>query len=94
MRGIALSPRDCRMYFCLGNEYQALSRFKEALDAYKKAVRNKNDGSRCSEAYKEMGNIYFNDIKDAPKARDCYAKYLKAGGKDEKIVEVVNSIKG
>jgi tetratricopeptide (TPR) repeat protein len=94
MRGITLSPKDGRMYFCLGNEYQALSRFKEALDAYKKAVRNKNDESRCSEAYKEMGNIYFNDIKDVSKARDCYAKYLKAGGKDEKIVQVVNSIKG
>jgi tetratricopeptide (TPR) repeat protein len=93
LRGIALNPKDGRLYFCLGNQYKALSKFQEAIHAYKKSMQNRNDETRFFMAYKEMGNIYCNDIKDPSKAKECYKKYLKAGGKDETRVQVENSLK-
>lgn len=94
MRGLELNPRNAQLYFGLGHEYRALSKFKESLAAYKKSVSNKIDEGRFLNAYKEMGNIYLYGIKDTARARDCYNKFIKAGGKDDKVVQLVNTLKG
>ena len=93
LRGISLNPKDGRLYFCLGNQYKALLKFQEAIHAYRKSVQSRDDETKFFMAYKEMGNIYCNDVKDSSKAKECYKKYLKAGGKDETVVQVVNSLK-
>jgi tetratricopeptide (TPR) repeat protein len=70
-----------------------MSKFKEAVDAFKKCVSNKIDEKRYADAYKNIGNIYFSDLKDQGKAKEFFNKYVKAGGKDAKVEELLKGMK-
>jgi tetratricopeptide (TPR) repeat protein len=93
LHGLDLSPKNAALYYGLGYEYRALSKFKEAVEAFKKSVSNKNDEKRYIDAYKNIGNIYYYDLKDQGKAKDFFNKYIKAGGKDEKVNALLNNSK-
>ena len=40
-----------------------------------------------------MGDIYFYELKDGKEAKKYYQKYMKSGGRDEKVVQFVTSMK-
>jgi tetratricopeptide (TPR) repeat protein len=92
-RGLELSPKNGSLAYGLGNEFRVLAQYKEAVDAYKKSVRNKTDEKRFFEAYKNIGDIYFYDFKNPEKAKAFYKKYVKFGGRDESVVSFVNTAK-
>jgi tetratricopeptide (TPR) repeat protein len=91
LRGIDFYPKDADLHFGLGQEYWALSKFKEAVEAFKKSTNDKRDENRLTEAYKNIGDIYNFNIKEPGKAKEFYMKYVKIGGKDEKVIQLVNS---
>ena len=93
LHGLEINPKYTALYFGLGHEYRALSKFKEAVEAFKKCVSNKNDEKRYTDAYKNIGDIYYYDLKDPGKAKDFYNKFIKAGGKDAKVEELLKGMK-
>jgi tetratricopeptide (TPR) repeat protein len=93
LHGLEINSKYTALYFGLGFEYRALSKFKEAVEAFKKCVSNKIDEKRYVDAYKNIGNIYYSDLKDQGKAKDFFTKYVKAGGKDAKVEELLKGMK-
>jgi tetratricopeptide (TPR) repeat protein len=93
LHGLEINPKYTALYFGLGYEYRAMSKFKEAVEAFKKCVSNKIDEKRYIDAYKNIGNIYYSDLKDPGMAKDFFNKYLKAGGKDAKVEELLKGMK-
>jgi len=93
LHGIEVSPKYTALYFGLGHEYRAVGKFKESIESFKKCVSNKADEKRYIDAYKIIGNIYYSDLKDNGKAKEFLNKYIKAGGKDDKVNEMLSSIK-
>lgn len=92
-RGLELNPKNAELAYGLGHELRAMMQFSDAIEAYKKSVRTRNDEKRFFSAYKDIGDIYFYDLKNPEKARDYYKKYMKSGGKDEAVVSMVNGLK-
>jgi tetratricopeptide (TPR) repeat protein len=92
-RGLELNPKNGALAYGLGNEFRIMMQFAESIDAFKKSVRNRNDEKRFFEAYKNIGDIYFYDLKNPEKAKDFYKKYMKFGGRDETVVSLVNTLR-
>jgi tetratricopeptide (TPR) repeat protein len=92
-RGLELYPKNPALAYGLGHELSAMMQFNDAIEAFKKSVRTRSDEKRFFEAYKDIGDIYYYDLKNPEKAKDFYKKYMKFGGKDETVVSMVNSAK-
>jgi tetratricopeptide (TPR) repeat protein len=92
-RGLELNPKNAELAYGLGHELRVMMQFGDAIEAYKKSVRTRSDEKRFFSAYKDIGDIYFYDLKNPEKAKDYYKKYMKSGGKDEAVVSMVNGLK-
>jgi tetratricopeptide (TPR) repeat protein len=92
-RGLELNPKNGALAYGLGRELRVMLQFDDAIASLKKSVKSRNDEKRFFSAYKDIGDIYFYDLKNPDKARDWYKKYIKSGGKDETIVSLVNENK-
>ena len=92
-RGIELNPKNASLCYGLGRELRVMMQFNEAIEVFRKSVRNKDDEKQFYAAYKDIGDIYYYDLKNPEKAKDFYKKYMKFGGKDETVVSLVNSAK-
>ena len=89
-KGLFYYPKNFRMYYALAHEYRLLADISEAVSAYKKAIKTSHD--EYAEAYRDLGDIYFYELKDGKEAKKYYQQYMKNGGKDEKIVQCVASM--
>jgi len=65
--------------------------FNDAIEAFKKSVKTRDNEKQFFIAYKDIGDIYYYDLKNPEKAKDFYKKYMKFGGKDETVVSFVNA---
>jgi tetratricopeptide (TPR) repeat protein len=92
-RGLELHPQNALLAYGLGHELSVMMLFNDAIKAYKKSVKTKNDEKQFFKAYKDIGDIYYYDLKNPEKAKDFYKKYMKFGGKDETVVSMVNGMK-
>jgi protein O-GlcNAc transferase len=92
-RGLELNPKNATLSYGLGRELRDMMQFAEAIKAFKKSVRTRNDEKRFFEAYRNIGDIYYYDLKNPDKAKDFYKKYMKFGGKDEAVATLVNGMK-
>jgi Flp pilus assembly protein TadD, contains TPR repeats len=93
-KGLSCCPENARLYYALGHEYRLLAQIGDAVNAYKKAVKfSKDDDAGAAEAYRELGDICFYELKDSKEAKKYYQKYMKSGGTDEKVVQFVASMK-
>ena len=93
-KGLSYYPKNAQLYYALAHEYKLLAQISDAVNAYKKAIKiSKDDDAEDSEAYRELGDIYFYELKDSKEAKKYYEQYMKSGGKDEKVVQFVTSMK-
>jgi tetratricopeptide (TPR) repeat protein len=83
-RGLEYHPDDTAIFFMLGQEYTFTDSYKEAISYFKKAL--KKGKGKPVEAFRYIGNIYFDKLVDNKKAKEYYKKYVKAGG-DESVVK-------
>eukprot|EP00826_Nyctotherus_ovalis_P007188 TRINITY_DN11779_c0_g1_i5.p1 TRINITY_DN11779_c0_g1~~TRINITY_DN11779_c0_g1_i5.p1 ORF type:complete len:418 (-),score=110.98 TRINITY_DN11779_c0_g1_i5:86-1339(-) len=70
----ALNPNDPVPYFFLGVTFRGKGENKKAIDAYMKALELNPDYPDC---LFNLGNIFFEFMKNLPKAEECYRKALK-----------------
>jgi len=84
-RGLQYFPEDTTLHFMLGEEYTFTNQYKEAIEAFKKSLKYGKNGP--VEALRLIGDIYYDYMADANKARDYYKKYVKAGGKEQKSLD-------
>ena len=92
--GLSYCPHNARLYYALAHEYRLLAQIGDAVKAYKKAIDVSNeDYAEVAEAYRDLGDIYFYELKDGKEAKKYYQKYMKSGGRDEKVVQSVASMK-
>ena len=84
-RGIEYHPDDTDLYFCLGKELAVTDSYKDAVEAYKTAL--KKGKGKPIEAFMYIGNIYYENLVNNKKAKEYYKKYMKAGGSKPEITE-------
>ncbi|MBN1760503.1 MAG: tetratricopeptide repeat protein [Chitinispirillaceae bacterium] len=84
-RGTEYHPDDTNLYFMLGRELALTDNYKEAIEAYKKAL--KIGKGKPVEAFMHIGNIYYDKLVNNRKAKEYYRKYVKAGGNKPEITE-------
>lgn len=84
-RGLQYHGDDTSLYFMLGKEYVRSDKYKPALKAFKKAL--KEGKGHPIEAFRWIGNIYFEKLVNTRKAKSYYKKYVKAGGKESEVAE-------
>jgi tetratricopeptide (TPR) repeat protein len=89
-KGLTYFPKNAQLYYSLAHEYRLLTQITEAVSAYKKAISNSKD--EYADAYRDLGDLYNNELKDPKEAKKFYQKYMKSGGKDEKVVQFVNRV--
>jgi len=90
-RGLELTPKNASLSYGLGRELRAMLQFNDAIEAFKKSVKTRDNEKQFFIAYKDIGDIYYYDLKNPEKAKDFYKKYMKFGGKDETVVSFVNA---
>ena len=84
-RGLQYHGDDTSLYFMLGKEYARTDKYKLAVKSFKKAL--KRGKGRPIEAFRWIGNIYYDKMVNRGKAKSYYKKYVKAGGKETEVVE-------
>ena len=85
--GLQAHPKDATLCFLLGNEYQKIDQYDLAINSYQDALRlGKNNQI---EALRMIGNIYYNNLVNDKKAQEFYKRYVKAGGKNDDVSEVM-----
>jgi tetratricopeptide (TPR) repeat protein len=87
--GIKYNKNSAALYFALGHEYRFLQRYDDAVDVYLRSA--KIDEVKCKDAYRFVGLIYYNQ-KDEKKAKKYFEIYIKAGGKDPKVIQILKKI--
>ncbi|MBD3320392.1 MAG: tetratricopeptide repeat protein, partial [Chitinivibrionales bacterium] len=88
--GLAHNPQSAQLNYIAGHEYAALGQFQKAITAYTAALES--DGDSFIEAYRHIGNIYYNHLNDNGNAKDNYRKYIKAGGENVEARQILNKI--
>jgi tetratricopeptide (TPR) repeat protein len=73
------------LYLELGHRYRALQRYDDAEKAYKKAMRKSDRDNH--EAFKALGDLYFENMDDPDKAKRFYKKYTRAGGDKIEVLQ-------
>ncbi len=87
--GLRYAPESGRLLLLLGQQYEAVKEYEDALDAFDDAA--KHDSRLAARAYKEMGDIYFRK-KDARNAKKYYEKHLDAGGNDPSAKQALRKL--
>jgi len=85
---IHLDPQDPIPYFFLGITYRGKGENKKAIDSYTKALELNPKYSDC---LFNLGNIYFEFLKNLTKAEECYKsalEYIIEGSAEKHIATV------
>ncbi len=80
---IAANPSDARAHYYLGNLLYDRRRHREAIDRWRRSVEL---DPRFSVAWRNLGIGYFNILRDAPGARDCFDRALRANPSDARLL--------
>lgn len=89
-RSLQMDDKNGGAYLALGFAYENQLRFEEALSSYQKAI--KADDSKAMIAYKCIGDVYYNNLKDNKNAKKYYTKYVEAGGTNSKVKLILKSM--
>ena len=81
-------PEYAEAHMNLGVIYTGLNRLEEAEQSYERAVELKPD---YAEAHYNLGVFYELNRKDLPKALAQYHRYLKLGGRDDRVERIVGT---
>lgn len=84
-RGIEYHPENTDLHFLLGKELERADEYALAVESYKTALK-KGKGHPI-DAFKLIGNIYYDKMTNSKKAISFYKKYLRAGGEDTVVAQ-------
>ncbi len=90
MTVVKLRPDYADAFVNLGVLYSMQNKFDQAEQAYEEAIRLK---PTMAEAYYNLGVFYEFHLKDTVRALATYKKYLSLGGKDDRILRIVQDVK-
>lgn len=79
---VELDPTNSTAYLRLGDVYQALNKYVDAAEAYRKAL---DISAQNREAHYKLGILYESHLQDIQKAIEHYQKYLQLGGSDRRV---------
>ena len=91
-RGLKYNPADSDLFYLLGYELELGGQFESAIDAYQVALK-KGKGQPV-EAFRHIGNIYYEKLVNNKKAKEFFKRYVKAGGKSEGVSEAMRKLEG
>ncbi|MFP4163480.1 MAG: tetratricopeptide repeat protein [Chitinispirillaceae bacterium] len=89
--GLEMYPKNNKLRFELGRLYHRTSQYRNAIHAYEKSTgswwRREN-----VEALRLIGQIYHSKLADDEKAEKYFKKYVRAGGKKEKVDKMIQKL--
>ncbi|MBD3240587.1 MAG: tetratricopeptide repeat protein [Chitinivibrionales bacterium] len=85
------NPDDHTIIIALGHEYRNSGQFPKAVDAYED-VADTEESTQSVDALRFIGITYYNDLKEPNKARKCFERYIKAGGEDPRVKDLLAKI--
>ncbi|MFP4013025.1 MAG: tetratricopeptide repeat protein [Chitinispirillaceae bacterium] len=92
-KGLKLHPKNIDFHFKLGELYRWTEQYEKAIHAYKESsggwFRKGN-----IEALRMIGHIYYSKLTDEKKAEKYFKKYVKSGGKKEKVDKLIKKLAG
>lgn len=74
-QALSLEPEKLQIYLFLGMTQKALGNVDECVKCYKQALAL---DQYYAEAWVNLGNVYFEEVRDYPHAEKCYTQALKA----------------
>ena len=83
---IRLRPEYAEAHLNLGGLYTSMNRLNDAEEEYETAASLKPN---MAEAHYSLGLFYELHRKDLTRALAQYRKYLELGGKDERVVRII-----
>jgi tetratricopeptide (TPR) repeat protein len=78
------------LHYALAMEYLAVLQFEDAISSFLNVV--KYDASKATVIYKNVGDICYYKLKDKRNAKKYYDKYIKAGGTNSKVRQILKSL--
>ena len=87
---LAIRPGDSKINFMLGQMHQASNNHQLAINAYQASLKTR--GNNNIEALRLIGNIYYTKLADEKKAREFYRRYVRSGGKNSEVDEIMSKI--
>lgn len=84
-RGIEYHPENTELHFLLGKELERANKYALAVESYKTALK-KGKGHPI-DAFKHIGDIYYDKMTNSKKAISFYKKFLRAGGEDTVVAQ-------
>ncbi|MDR0306691.1 MAG: tetratricopeptide repeat protein [Chitinispirillales bacterium] len=89
-QGLEIYPKDSKMHFMLGQMYQACNHHESAVTAYQASLKQR--GGSNIEALRMIGHIYYSKLTNEKKAKDFFKRYVKAGGKNNEVEEIMKKL--
>ncbi|MCL2184094.1 MAG: tetratricopeptide repeat protein [Chitinispirillia bacterium] len=91
--GLAANNGDMNILFALGRLYQATKQYERAVFAYQASINRRTKVNANSiEALRLIGEIYYSKLTDEKKAKDFLKRYVKAGGKDSGVDDMLKKL--
>ncbi len=84
---VSKAPNEHSYRMALGHEYRASSQHNKAIEAYEKITGN--EGPDAVDALRYIGITYYENLKETSKAKRYFERYVKAGGKDSQVQELL-----
>jgi len=94
--GLEANPNNAELLFTLGRLYQETKQYERAITAYQAAIggRKAKVGPNNAETLKIIGEIYYTKLTDEKKAREFFKRYVRAGGKDSGVDDILKKLSG
>jgi len=92
-KGLEANKGDINILFALGRLYQTTKQYERAVNAYQESIgkRGKITANNI-EALRLIGEIYYSKLTDEKKARDFLRRYVRAGGKDSGVEDILRKL--
>ncbi len=82
---------DHSIAIALGHEYRNSGQFPKAIETYED-VADDEESDQAVDALRFIGITYYNDLKEPNKARKYFERYIKAGGEDPRVKDLLAKI--
>ena len=87
-QALVIDPSNPEIHFLQGLALRESGRLAPAMQKFSKAVELRPD---YAEAHYNLGVFYELNRKDLPKALAQYHRYLKLGGRDDRVERIVGA---
>lgn len=91
-KGIKYHPSNEELYYLLGKQLQKADKFDDAINAFQMAL--KKGKGKPIDALRCIGNIYYSNLVNDKKAKEFYKRYVKAGGNNAEVAELMKKLEG